>query len=883
MSNCSRQPISPRIGRFTRLLFGACAITFFGAAHVFAQPLQPSPLDPRVVASVDRLYPGFTEILDTCDSASLPRLARTLSANPGEETLSVLLSMLERCPSWSSDAAPATLQIGNAARASGRLPLAPLSRALLNGDADQRASAAVVLSDVANLIPSSERDLLQKALIAALSDRHLHVREWVAAPLRALGSAEGEAALARSLEGPDVTDMFYWRATGRKRPFTQREPTASSFPAATGAAVGSIAPDFLNTLSTREDARVRQLIAAIERARNPDATPVLVWLLANGDMRSYGGLILNRLTESPHVGRLPIAELAGLIATTDPDPRLTIAELFSRVLQLRGAQPSAGDRERIINALVERLHDRYMNVRVQAAEALGRARATDAVRALTSALDEPDISAGYASTVIRALASIGSREALPALERWARSARTQPVREDAARAFIAIAKPADPGSEARRLLWEQPDTDLERDAIARGHAALPLAWQALANGSARERRAAAALLGWFPHVKSIQPILSKLAARPGAVTRDQLLFDLNMILLADGSPADPGQRNALAAAHLQWLYDQIANQRIDSDIRSTVLAQKTIAVFPDRVVAPFSLELSPQTSAVRFESPQAFLESVAKDGCGVAFHAITVAEGVARVATTLYLPRGRIANQVWIGLYRNDGGRWVPLQVPPHPVLHGMLNEPNLLPAINRNYGGEDPLKILRLDLTMERIRVDPKASQYLPSENRDNPQTSGHLDASYVRLLEKYKRSDAASVRYTAEFESARLTGQPDVQLWMDTLAQQPGSPFQAMAQQVIAEYALRQIKEEGRELAGAERDQLVAAALNPEPVDARLLPQQRPRVEHIRRARRSTRFGLVDAVFGSGNLGMNGYSMLFERRGDRWVFVCVVSAWIS
>jgi hypothetical protein len=328
-------------------------------------------------------------------------------------------------------------------------------------------------------------------------------------------------------------------------------------------------------------------------------------------------------------------------------------------------------------ALIDRLSDPNIDVRRKAAEALGTARARNAVRALASSLDGRDVTGRYASTAIQALASIGSRDALPTLERWARSASTQQVRENAARAYIAIAKPSDTPGETRRLLWEQPDTALEQAVLTRGKTGLPLAWQALATGSTGERRAAAALLGWFPDRNSIRPVLAALAQSPGALTRDQLLFDLNMILLADGSPADGEQGNALAAAHLRWLYGQLANQPIDSDIRAAVLAQKTIAVFPDRVVAP--------------------------------------------------------------------------------------------------------------------------------------------------------------------------------------------------------------RQIEAEGKDLAGAERNELVAAALSPQSVDRRLLPQPAPQAESILEVRRAGRFGVVAIVFDSGPRGGSGYSMLFDRRGDRWIFLCLVKMWIS
>ncbi len=116
---------------------------------------------------------------------------------------------------------------------------------------------------------------------------------------------------------------------------------------------------------------------------------------------------------------------------------------------------------------------------------------------------------------IQALVAIGNRTALPSLERWAQSSLPTYVREDAAQAFIDIAKPADPSSEAKRLFWEQPETALERQVLAQGTTALPLAWRALSASSALQRRAAGALLGWFPSTGSIKPILSALTRSPG--------------------------------------------------------------------------------------------------------------------------------------------------------------------------------------------------------------------------------------------------------------------------------------------------------------------------------------------------------------------------------
>jgi HEAT repeat protein len=864
----------------TGTVAGVVANEWREPAHVTAQTPRVAPLDPQVIAVVDRVYPGFSEILELGDSISLARLARRLTANPSMESLTVLLWMLQTCPSWSTDEVPTVLQIAGVVRAIGRLPVAAFSDGLLNDDAAQRVNAAVVLSNGAAYVQPGELAIYERALTAALSDPNIHVREFAAGPLRQLHSPAGDAALARAIEGPDVTDILFWQATGRKRPFSGAAPAESSFPAETVAAVRAIAPDFVTTLTTREDAAVRRLIDAIERARDPAATPVLSWLLVHGDMRSYGDRIVFRLAEPPHAGRLQFAELSTALATSDPDHRLKIADLFGRVI--RNAAVSPAPREQMIAALVGRLRDPDIDVRTRAAEALGPARAAAAEPELISMLADRETAV---VPVVGALSAIDSRQALPALERLARS-RAQGKRDSAVLAFLSLTKPADVGAEVRRISWEQPDTELERAVLVQGRAALPLAWQALATGSDRERRAAAALLGWFPDPNSIPPVLAALANSPGALTREQLLFDLNMILLMEGTPPDAAQRNDLAAAHLRWLYEQIASQPIDSDIRAAVLGRRAVAVFPDRIISPFSVDLSSRNwsaTATRSESPQAFLTAVAGDGCGVAFHEITAAHGVARVATTLYLPRGRIANQTWISLYRRDADGWALLPVVSHPVLHRMLNEPNLLPTINRNYGADHPLKILRLNLTMERIRVDRNASRYLDNENLEDPRTSTRVDSSYARLFERYKRSDAPSVRYTAEYESARLTGEPNLQLWMNLLAERPASPFQDMAVNVIAPYAVEQIRREGREVTDNERDQLVAAALSPAAIEPRLLPQRRPAVENIRHVRRSSQFGLVDVGFGSGLLGQSGYSMLFERRGDRWVFVCVTGSWIS
>jgi HEAT repeat protein len=644
------------------------------------------------------------------------------------------------------------------------------------------------------------------------------------------------------------------------------------FPAATTALLESSDPDYHETLRTLNEAAVRRLLAALQRSRSAAGIPVLVWLLANGDSGAYGGNTVYQLSAPEHAMRLPFPGLADMLSREDVDRRTLIAQLFANVFALRRPPMSADDRRRMIAALIDCLHIADVRLRAHAIEALGRARAAVAVRPIGRLLDQTG-GDQYQTVSIRALAAIATPQAVPTLERLARSGSSLAVREAAAAAYVGVTKPSDPGAQVRRLLWEQPDTALEKRVLLEGRGALPAVWQALDGGSPDERRVAAALLGWFRDVRSIAPIVTALDGTPGALTREQLLFDLNMILLTEAPPVQDADRNALAALHLHWLHDELINQPIDSDIRAAILAQKTIHVHPDRIAAPFSVALGGATAA-RSPSPEAFLSAVRTSGSGVAFHAITGANGVARVATTLYLPKGRIANQVWISLYRHDGKGWAPLPVPSHPVLHRLVNEPNLMPAVNRNYGQDHPLKTLRLDLTMERIRVDLNARESLHHENVDNPIGPGALDASYLPLLERYKGSDSPAVKYSAAFESARLTKQPDLDLWIAALSQQPDSPIQKLAVQVLNDHLQTRFAADGRQSAGTERAQLVTAALRPEAVEPRLVPAHLPRPENISSVRQWSRFALVDVRFGS-----SGYSMLFEPQGNRWVFLCVVS----
>jgi hypothetical protein len=817
------------------LAFGAIG---FGTFSVSAQSLKP-PLDRNVIATVDRLYPGFTEILETRDAPLLTALGRVLVANPSGDVLEVLLWMLQYCPSWVGDGETA-VQLETVAHAVGRLPVAPVSRALLRGNADQRLSAAILLSGSADLIVFVERQQFERALIAALTDPDLRVREWVAGPLRELETPAASAALMRAVANRDVSEMLYWRATGQSRPFAVPQLSASMF-SPTAVAVNAAA----------------------------------------------------------------LAELGALLATGPPELRSSIAEVLHRVMGLRDLPAASVDE--IIRALMPHRRDPRPDVRLNAltilASAIKRrgspfADASEIARELGDLVRGGDLTSSDLSNAIYALGHLSDRATLRLLEQLARSTDfNQRIRELAASTYIALSMPTDTAAERRRLLWEQPDTALEARVRNEGRRALPLAWQALKTGSQREQRAAAALLGWYRDLGSIRPILTALDTSSGAVTREQLLFDLNMILLTEGMPATPEERNGLGTQHLLWVYEQLVNSPTYVSFRDASLASKQWAIFPDHITFPLSVTLTTQITggpgaqpaktasvmAATSASAEEFLRSVNNDRLGIAFHAITIGEGVARVASTLYFPGGRLRNQVWISLYRYDAGQWTPINVPSHRVGANFLNEFNLAPGLNRNYGGDHPLKVIRLERTMERIRVDLRARSLLEQENEENPAATARLDGSYLALLEKYRHSNSASVRYTAEFEWGRLTGQPDIDLWIDVLAKQSGSPLQTMAQEVITGYAINEIKLNGHQLAGSERDELISAAVSPNAIDSRFLPSRLPLRENIRAVEASTTFAVVDTVFGSGPLGQSGYSMLFERREDRWVFLFVTKSWIS
>ena len=97
------------------------------------------------------------------------------------------------------------------------------------------------------------------------------------------------------------------------------------------------------------------------------------------------------------------------------------------------------------------------------------------------------------------------------------------------------------------------------------------------------------------------------------------------------------------------------------------------------------------------------------------------------------------------------------------------------------------------------------------------------------------------------------------------------------------VASYVMSQMKANGSTVTGADRDQLIATATNPEAANSRLLPRQALQPSDVGLVRRTERFASIEVVVGIAPLGGSGHTMLFERRGQRWVFLCLANTWIS
>jgi hypothetical protein len=86
------------------------------------------------------------------------------------------------------------------------------------------------------------------------------------------------------------------------------------------------------------------------------------------------------------------------------------------------------------------------------------------------------------------------------------------------------------------------------------------------------------------------------------------------------------------------------------------------------------------------------------------------------------------------------------------------------------------------------------------------------------------------------------------------------------------------------GRDTTRAELAELTEASADPVPEYPQLLPPpDLPRPENIVRGRRWNDLALVETRFGTIPDGYHGYTMLFERRAEGWVFLWTVLGWIA
>jgi hypothetical protein len=85
--------------------------------------------------------------------------------------------------------------------------------------------------------------------------------------------------------------------------------------------------------------------------------------------------------------------------------------------------------------------------------------------------------------------------------------------------------------------------------------------------------------------------------------------------------------------------------------------------------------------------------------------------------------------------------------------------------------------------------------------------------------------------------------------------------------------------MQKEGKELDGSARDAFIQSALSMKLALPRDFPTQPPGRDEIQSVKQWTHLAAVDVHFIRQQAG---YSLLFERRGERWVFVGVMKSWI-
>jgi HEAT repeat protein len=865
-----------------------CAALLVAVPSVEQRGASREPqFDRDVVSAVDRLFPGFLEVLETDDPGLLNDLAVTLAASREAAALPVLAWMVRYSPG------DFTRPIRTLVETAAAIPVDPLLAMLAEGTSAQRLEALGLIRAAAPRLREADQTRVIEAVVVALRDHSSAVRESAVDTLPELRLPEAVGSLGILFTRRDEVEAGWWRvwydAPTAPQPLSRQRPSPPTFAPEVVKLVSAIQPDFVRVLTTGSEQSQRELITALAPGRSPESVPVLVWILSHGQHATLDAWVAGLLVGLQHrTGRVPLPDLAALLTTGDASRRLAVAEFFNQVFSPGHPRTTAPARSEVVSSLIAGLADANLDVRRRLVTALGRTRSREATLPLIELLKRDDLSPSDVPALLDALAAIGDPRALPAFEQWARPGPDRQLRERAARHFVDLKKPADAGAEIRRLLWEQPDTALELDVLAGGTRRLPEVWNALANGSKEERRAAAALVAWYPDRRSVPHVLDALANAPGEVTRRQLLFALNMILLNDGHEvADVRDRELLAARHLAQLREDLAtNSQIHSDIRAALLNQVTLAIYPGSLPPTFRASVpgggvGEGSNARVSSSEDEFLAWVGKKGSGVAFHPFKEAGGAARVATSVYMPNGRVVNQAWITLYRRTPDGWSALPFVPHDWRHPSLSDPNLRPAILKNYGAQDPLKRLRLDIAMERIRVRWN-DRHFGSENSDVPGRATRVDDTYVPLFERYRTSDSANVRTAAEFQLAYVTGHPNVRFLIDTINSGPIREIRRDAVEILARYMDKQFAAHGRPAEGPDREALIVAALVPRPIGepGRLDAPQRSDIAAIKTW---GQYGLVELRFGEGRRAQSGYSLLFTRDEGRWVFACRLLGWIS
>jgi hypothetical protein len=138
--------------------------------------------------------------------------------------------------------------------------------------------------------------------------------------------------------------------------------------------------------------------------------------------------------------------------------------------------------------------------------------------------------------------------------------------------------------------------------------------------------------------------------------------------------------------------------------------------------------------------------------------------------------------------------------------------------------------------------------------------------------------------VQYTAERHAVALGAAPNLPFWMRALERNPADEVFRSAVGVIGGYAKQQVATAAVSVSDGDRQQLIAAMQAPVAVNPLLLPPVLPSPGDVDDIRRSERFALIQVSFGRGvPLGGSGYTMLFERRSDAWVFLSCIASWIS